>query len=132
MGRVLSSTPNLVHLFEAAARTIPSVVVPIHAGICAFKVWPAQTLMAGMLFNAVVPCSVQGESGDPKFAEMQHHQVRELLAKQSKQRQSKKRQQEEEKIMREGGGQVPLRHWPEEGAGGSGAGGAQQYPSPGG
>ena len=63
---------------------------------------------------------IQGEGDKLGQTDLQRQQLRELLAKQTKQRQSKKRLEEER--MRETGQMVaPLRHWSE----------GDQYPSPG-
>ena len=50
--------------------------------------------------------------GEARQQEVQRLQVRELLAKQTKQRQDRKKLEEQERLLREQG--VPLRHWPEE------------------
>jgi Arc/MetJ-type ribon-helix-helix transcriptional regulator len=59
--------------------------------------------------------------GRHQQSEVQRQQLRELLAKQTKQRQSKKKQEEtrqqqhqKDPIASGSGSQLPLRHWPED------------------
>lgn len=63
---------------------------------------------------------VQLEGGDQQKQDAQRHQLRELLAKQSKQRQKQKKQEESKRIQQEqsatSGAPGSLRHWPEDGS----------------
>ena len=51
-------------------------------------------------------CALQGDLGEQANHELQRQQLRELLAKQTKQRQNKKKQLEEQERLRTDGGPV--------------------------